>query len=624
MTNKLSLQEARLGKYEGENVRVPITVVGKDLAPYTIPHEVKWRCEFTGTKDDCAHCPIALSGVDEVEYTLSDGPETLKLLKCSESIQIGMLKESCGIPKCNLPDLEVQKSRNVEEILISPYIDYEDSFTVGEDTEYTLQRAFFVAGQTKTLKANSSYEMSGVMTPDPWQQHVTFLFLEADPKQRSHVDFQIEPTLLEQLKVFRPDSKQSIGEKLEHIGDNLTNHVTHILGRNDLLLALDLVFHSVDSFFFQGVKIGKGWTECLVLGDTRTGKSEAALKLVEHYGLGEIIFGENTSYAGLVGGMQQAQGKWSITWGKIPLNDGGLLVIDEASGLPVESISQMSGIRTSGIAEITKIQTERTRARTRLIWLSNPRSGRPLRTYSYGVEAIPELIGTSEDIARFDFAITCASNEVPPEVINQVRLSEHTENPYTSRLCHALVLWAWSRTSEQVIFTDNAIKASLDAAIQMGKEYSTRIPLVEAANHRIKVARIGAALAARLFSSDESGSSLIVKEEHIRFAKDLLDDFYTSPSLDYRGFSSREIDNARIAQENLDKMDDYIKNSPLVADIFKHQKYVRVKNLEEQTDIDYDAAKAHIANLMKLRMIEYTPNGYRKTPAFIDVLRKVD
>ena len=624
MEYKLTLQEARLGKYEGESVTVPITVVGKDLAPYTIPHKIHWTCQFTGTKDDCAHCPINLNG-GELEHTLSDGPETLKLLKCTESVQLGMLKESCGIPKCSLPDLEVLKSRNVEEILISPYIDYEDTFKVGNDTEYTLQRAFFVAGENRTLKANSSYEMKGVMTPDPWQQHVTFLFLEAEPRKRSHIDFKIEPELRNQLKIFRPEAGQSIGEKLTHIGDCLTDHVTHILGRNDLLLALDLVFHSVGSFFFQGVKIGKGWTECLVLGDTRTGKSEAAMCLVAHYGLGEIIFGENTSYAGLVGGMQQAQGKWSITWGKIPLNDGGLLIIDEASGLAIDAISQMSGIRTSGIAEITKIQTERTRARTRLIWLSNPRSGRPLRTYSYGVEAIPELIGTSEDIARFDYAISCASNEVPPELINQVRaVGEMPENPYISKLCHALILWAWSRTTEQVQFSDAAVKAALNAAIEMGKEYSTRIPLVESANHRIKIAKIAAALAARLFSTDETGELLLVEEDHILFARNLLDEFYSSPSFDYRGYSRKEIVDTETASANLENMQQYLKNSPLIANIFQRQNYIRVKNLEEQTDIDYDAAKGHISNLIKWGMIEYTPNGYRKTPAFIEILRKAE
>ena len=71
---------------------------------------------------------------------------------------------------------------------------------------------------------------------------------------------------------------------------------------------------------------------------------------MKHYQLGEFVTGENTSFAGLIGGMQQNQKRWFVSWGKIPLNDRRLVILDEASGLSKRDISNMSGVRSSGIA----------------------------------------------------------------------------------------------------------------------------------------------------------------------------------------------------------------------------------------------------------------------------------
>ena len=130
-----------------------------------------------------------------------------------------------------------------------------------------------------------------------------------------------------------------------------------------------MVYHSALGFFFQGQEIKRGWVEGLIIGDTRSGKSETAASLMKHYQLGEFVTGENTSFAGLIGGMQQNQKRWFVSWGKIPLNDRRLVILDEASGLSERDISNISGFRSSGIAEIIKIHQERPMT-TRLIWFN--------------------------------------------------------------------------------------------------------------------------------------------------------------------------------------------------------------------------------------------------------------
>jgi DNA replicative helicase MCM subunit Mcm2 (Cdc46/Mcm family) len=160
--------------------------------------------------------------------------------------------------------------------------------------------------------------------------------------------------------------------------------------------------------------------DILVLGDTRCGKGYVAQGLSRHYGLGDIASGDSCSFAGLVGGLQQIRNSWRITWGLLPLNNNRLVIIDEASSMSPDDIARMSRIRSEGVAEIVKIIRESTQANTRLIWLANPRSGRPILSYNTGVQAVKELVGAVEDISRFDIVLTLATNEVPSEVINAV------------------------------------------------------------------------------------------------------------------------------------------------------------------------------------------------------------
>jgi hypothetical protein len=615
----VSLVEARKARYKGKAVEFDVTVVGKDTAPFNIPMELEFKCSMVGLNERlCGSCQVGRCG-GTLDLSIAKDPDMLDFIRASKQQQMGLIKKKAGVPQnCSMYQCEDKDSVNIEEILLAPEIQAFSEWT-GESEHYLLQSAFFV---DKTIDANRSYRMRGTMTPDPWQQHVTFLLTECEPLQDTVSAFKVTPEVIGQLKAFQTDD---VRKKMDEIHNDFEQNVTFIHGRSDLLEGIDLVYHSVLGFTFQGVPVQKGWCEMLCLGDTRTGKSETVIQLLRHYQLGEMSVAENTSYAGLVGGLQQTGDKrWFLTWGKLPLNDGRLFVIDEASGLSTDDIAKMSGIRSSGIAEVTKIHTERTTARTRLIWLSNPRSGRHLGSYSYGVQAVSELIGKAEDISRFDYVVSAARTEVSIEEINR-RLSEdeNVEHKYNSELCKLLILWAWSRKPEHVVFDSDATHEILKNAIKMGKEYSSQIPLVEGANQRIKIAKIAVAAAARVFSTDETCEKVVVKKEHVEYAVDFLERIYGKPSLDYRGYSRREVEDRECAEQNRETVLKYLSGFAAVADLFDRQEYVWPKHLEEQLGIPREAVQEHIAFFTSNRMIYDANNrGYRKTPAFIQLLRE--
>lgn len=616
---RTTLAEARTSEYKHKRVEFDVQVIGKDTAPYNIPRRGVYKCSQVGVSERmCGSCGICRAG-GELEMELHMSPDVLELIKATKSVQTSFLKGLANIPTgCKMYTFEETQSSNIEEILIAPEIPEFHSWN-GQGSEYLVQTAYFAE---KQIESNRSYRMQGIMTPDPWQQHVTFVLDKAEPLQDTIETFRITPAIYEQLKIFQTDDVKA---KFKEIHDDFEANVTHIVGRDDLLTGIDLVYHSVLGFNFQGIPIQKGWLEFLCIGDTRTGKSETTEAMMRHYQLGEMSVAENTSYAGLVGGLQQTGDKrWFLTWGKLPLNDGRLFVIDEASGLSVDDIAKMSGIRSSGIAEITKIQTERTTARTRLIWLSNPRSGNPMSSYSHGIQAVAELIGKAEDISRFDFVVSAAKDEVPMSLINRMidedQLPQHV---YTSDLCKQLVLWAWSRKPEDVEFDRDAVQLTLKYASDMGNRYSSQIPLVEGANQRIKLARMAVAVACRVFSTDETGQKVIVQAQHVQFAYDYLNQLYSKPSLNYRGYSAGEYLDAQAAIKNRQHVLAFLEASPGVSEICARQDFIWTRTLEEQLNIDRTAAAELISQLAKWRMITDTGSrGYKKTAGFISILRE--
>lgn len=611
---KVHLSQASHADYIDKKICMDVMVSGKDIGPYGYPKKLKISCTpDNGNK--CAMCVVGVNGGERTVTFKDDDRSILQLIDCTDAQQATVIKGKAGIPKaCNAFHVEVVEQGNLEEVILQPELDFS-----AVDRPYTTRVAYVIG---HGLQANMSYRMKGITITDPRHQYVTHLISEAEPSQDNVSSFKMTPDKHERLKIFQPVDGQTVAEKFKEIYHDLTNNVTHIYGREDVLMAVDLVYHSVLAFRFQDQLVPRGWVEGLIIGDTRTGKSETAQSIMNHYKLGEFVTGENTTFAGLIGGMQQTQKRWFVSWGKIPLNDRRLVIIDEASGLSEEAIGNMSGVRSSGVAEIIKIHQERTHARTRLLWISNTRTGKALRQYGFGVEAVQELIGKNEDIARFEFVVSCASEEVSMDLINR-HTSEIGQVPhiYTYDLCKQLVLWAWSRTEENIHFTDEATTLTLSLAKQMARDYVSHVPLVEGANQRIKLARLAVAIACRMYST-EDGVRVIVKPEHVQFAYDFLNQVFKKPSLGYWDLSQQIREQERAAMKAKDSVLKFLKQNQEVARVFLQYSYVIGKDLEDLCDLDSSTVRRYLKFLAKNGMIGKGSRGYVKQPAFIEILRE--
>jgi 5S rRNA maturation endonuclease (ribonuclease M5) len=608
---RMHLAEAAIAENTAKKQEINVIVAGKDLVPYLIPKKVSVSCLSGSRVTMCVLC--GLTDCEEKEVLIGPyDPEILLIVGCTENYARGVYRRMADIPKkCTTWTYSILETQNVEDVFLIPDIEDTDDLW----RPYVQRSAYIVNCPVDTNKA---YKMIGWTTSHPNTHHVAHIIETVEASQSNLDSFEMDEETEKSLQIFKPLNGQSVIEKINEIHKDLSENITHIWERNDMLWLVDLSFHSVLSFNFQGIPVQRGWVEVLLLSDTRQGKSTTLMKMVTHNKAGEIVSAENTSYAGLVGGISSVGNRNMITWGKLPLNDTRLVAIEEFSGLKPEDIARLSGVRSSGIAEITKIQTEKTRSRVRLIVMSNPVRG-DLRTYAMGVYALKDLISQPEDIARFDLVLTMAAGEIKPEILNR-RIKSKTKHIYNSKACSNRVRFAWSRKPEHIIFTEDAVDLILLKAIEQSRKYHPSIPLVEASEQRIKIARLAISCAIMCCSIID-GENVLVTEEHVDAVLKIMEHTYTKPSMGYDHYSDEQfMENELVDKEKVKEA--IVQLGPVGVVTLLGKTQIQLGDMEDLCD-SRDKAKKLLSFLTRNRALKKPYSVYKKTPPFTRLLIEI-
>lgn len=618
----VTLENSMSSAHGRDPIEISVTIAGKVQPAYMLPKRVEFNCDGAWN-DKCKLCPIGLKGNNHTHTVDSHEELLLEFVnRTGEDVKKRLLKE-VGAP-VNCPRVEVDQTEqwNVEELVLIPSVD-----SRGEEAQNPVNRKAFNVGAYAT-PINTTARLVGVNTTDPKNQRAVLQTWECEQTQTDLDRFEMTPEMRKQLAAFQTKKHETPLDRMRLIAKDLSLNVTRIYGRETLHLAYDVVWHSVLNFNLLGKPVDKGWIEAIVVGDTRTGKSEVAQKLTDHYQSGVLKSCEGMSFAGLVGGAQQIGNSWMITWGTVPLNDRRLVVLDEFSGMAEKNIiEQMSAVRSSGRAQITKVVSQETSARTRLLWISNPVDGRAMEEHGLGaIEAIRALVQNPEDIARFDFAICAARADVESSVINSTH-HEEVRHKYTSDLCRSLVAWAWSRKAEQIVWEEGTEEYVLKVAEEFGSEYVPDPPLVQAENVRVKLARISCAIAARTFSTDGTGEMLVVGNRHVDAALELLDTFYGQDSFGYKSYSRKVIRDRELSIKRRRQCYRYLVQEDGVRQTLQAVlgNSFKVRDFSEFGGMAQAEGQTAVGNLMTMKMVERFGRGYMKmTPALIEVLKRLE
>lgn len=609
---EVSLASTSSAHLNGKKVKATCVVSAKDTSPYIIAKKLNVVC--SRGKDYCTNCQI----FDKPElgtFTIpNDTVDILDLVLTGEVGQKKVYMRRSGIyPGCKVCSFTEVESYNVEELRIIPQL------KVGHATDEQVTRRVFYVGHG--IATNATYDIEARVAAMPDDGHATLVVYKATAAVDNLDDFK---TTLD-LTLFQPKewTATSISEKLSSIYDDFESNVTRIKMRKDLHLVYDLAFHSVLYIPYEGRNI-KGWADVLVIGDSGQGKSEASSRMSQHYCAGERVDSKRASVAGIVGGLQETNKRWFITWGTIPLNDRRLVILEEVKGMGVGELTKLTDMRSSGFAEIHKIERAKTYARTRLIWISNPRSDGKIGGYNYGVDAVRELIGSLEDIRRFDLVIAVASGEVPVSVVNSTH-SATTPHTFTSDKCSELVQWAWSRKEQHIRLEPDAITEALAASIRLSNDYSSACPIVEPSDQRLKMLRMAASMACRTYST-EDGVTVIVRKCHVEAVEALMQRLYRSKALGYYAYSqaAKGEDNVANGQE----VTGYLGNMPHAKDCVRgllEAEVLQATDIQNFTEWPIDRCNEVIGMLARNNCIKRAKRGgYRKTGAFIEMLKELD
>lgn len=500
-----------------------MSVVGVEPKIYTIPTRLKVVCKNAACSKPC---PLSFSNnPDTAQYVDVDPRQMLQFIDSADSAQDTLLRKLYG---CKSVIAEPVDYTNCQKVIFQESASFIDGL---EESSFESRYGIYMYSDFR-LSATLKYNFEACRVTDPRSQQNYYIIRSA-----------------ENLAMIRPVVDESNFEKFRRVArecntmqELINKHYKEwmpalaIEGRPDLFGALMLTYCSVTEIPWQAGVI-KGWLDTMVIGDTRTGKSQMAQRLVKTLGMGGYINGENARRTGVIGGVQRFGDSWVITWGAIPMNDRGLLIIDEASGLEIDDIKDLSSTRSSGAVTLNKIVKGEARARTRLIWLSNPRSGRNLSDFYWkGYGAFQEFIPVAEDQARYDLVLTAAREDV--DVLDGIDSEVQPRvEPWID-----LINAAWGIPSEDIVFPRDFKSKVREVAHRINSEYGGGPLIVGVAVHE-KLLRLTCATA--VLCGDIYDGKLMVTEKHLEWAYEFLKLTLEKESFSYASYI-REFKRAQV------------------------------------------------------------------------------
>lgn len=501
--------------------------------PLLINSKIEVHAVVSGRMDRtfAVPCEFLLAGR---RYRIPISRELVSLCRMSDERIEAQLRKWVG-SKSKQP-IEFVDHKTITEIEIIPMVE------PGVDSHYVSQRCFFIGD---LIECNKPYLMGVIPTTSCDTQETLGLIYEIRHVSNAIDDYKLTPDAISRFrKYFHSEARTPEGVLLDlkKLAGSVSENHSLVYTRDDLHQVTLLTWLSPLQFNFFGEGIQRGWLNTLVVGDTETGKSKVCQKLTSLFNCGAFITAESCTYVGLVGGaVKSSNGMFMLRWGKIPLYNRQLVILEEMSGLHTSDISKMSEIRSSGYARLDKGGLSgATDAKTRLICLSNVRGeSKSLADYPNGVTAVQALVGQNEDVARFDLILTVTDDEVSKEIINKDRTNEQEirYDEETRKAFKEFVTWVWSLTPDKIDFTVPAYQECLLQTLHLSEIYHPSIPLFKSGSGRLKIARIACAIAASQFSWNDTTNKLTITALHVKAAGLLLHKMYRKPSLGYAAYS---------------------------------------------------------------------------------------
>lgn len=443
------------------------------------------------------------------------------------------IREILHIPKTE-KDIKVEKPTKdtVYECSVTDLFETSSkSIATMEFTAYVLK---------KRLESGKKYLITYKLVPHPYKgQQLVMVVLDAEEACDSISNFRITEEVKAQLDKFK-NLEGTVEKRLDKLTEMAKAYIGYD-GYNNLIKAIDLSYHTALEFNFGSFKNVRGYLDTLIVAESRVGKSSTAEALQKLYQLGAFtsLAGNSATIPGIIGGSTKVNGSYQTRAGLIPMNHRGLVIFEELAKCNSNLVKELTDIRSSGQVRIARVSGTLTLpALVRMISLTNVKNTthkvKPINSYPNGIDILIELIGTPEDIARYDLMLILGetgTKEIDPF---WEPIAPFEEETYQTR-----IRWIWSRNVDQVIISQDVGRYIIDECNKLNKEYDSHIKIFGTEAWK-KISRLAIAIAGYLVSTDNSYEKIIVTKEHVDAAVNYLISCYDNPTFKLREYVAME------------------------------------------------------------------------------------
>lgn len=418
------------------------------------------------------------------------------------------------------------------------------------------------------MENGKKYLITYKLVPHPYDgQKLTMIVLNVETANDSVSNFKITDEVKAQLNKFR-NLPGTVEEKINTLTEMVKAFIGYN-GYNKLIEAIDLSFHTVLEFNLGNFKNIRGYLDTLIVAESRVGKSSTAEALQNLYQLGTFasLAGNSATVAGLVGGSAKVGMNYQTRAGLIPMNHRGLIIFEELAKCDASIIKELTDMRSSNQVRINRVSGNTTLpALVRMITLTNVKNingvTKPINSYPNGVDILMELIGSPEDVARYDIMLVMGDNGT-----TTTDLFWQPDEPFEPELYQTRIRWVWSRNIDQVIITKEVGDYIVDRCNELNRKYDSHIKIFGTEAWK-KVARLAIAIAGYLVSTDDTYENIIVKKEHVDAAVNYYIRIYDNPTFKLKEYVDSERSYNTIDADGINLLQElYIKEPGLLLQL---------------------------------------------------------
>jgi len=529
----VSLSEATNQKYLNKTLRSNIQVVAVNENKFLMPTTIKLK-KVKKVGESTARNRLEIDTEIVWNYDESNLSDLFKLIDSNlkQNQVIKYIKGFAKIPEELGMSIRMEKEQPVFKSVVTDYVTTINSEDPPE--EYT---AYCI---NKKLESGKKYLVTYKLIPHPLQGSVlTMIIIDIEESKDFITNFELNNSIKAELDLFKSNTmtlKENIGNQIEKL-----KGVVQADYNNTLLFTIDLWYNTPLLFHLGTRKNIKAFLDVAIVAESRVGKTTTVQALQKIYDQGARIpvNGRNATIAGIVGGSQKTANGYQTRAGVIPRNHRGAVIFEELVKAKTDIISELTEIRSSGQAAITRVNgTIFLPALVRMLALTNTRTQgsilKPISSYPNGVEIVIDLIGTPEDIARYDIIAI-----LPDKSVEEIDPFYKPQEPFPAEAMKHRLQWIWSRKAEQIIISEEIYRYVITVANKLNKIYGSHIKIFSVETY-IKLLRIAIAMAGYTVSTDNEYKTIIVTEEHIDYAKEYMISLYDNQFFRLKQFVEAE------------------------------------------------------------------------------------